>query len=55
MSRRKGVYKLTAMSQGQTMTEYALILATIVLVAAALVNNAGTIIATLVDNVGNTL
>jgi Flp pilus assembly pilin Flp len=51
MSRRKGVYKLVATSRGQTMAEYALILATIALVAAALVNNAGVIVNSLVNNV----
>ena len=53
MSRRKGVYKLTATSQGQTMTEYALILATIALISTALVQNAGTIINTLTIRVVN--
>jgi len=51
MSRRKGVYKLVATLRGQTMAEYALILATIALVAAALVQNAGTIVNSLVNNV----
>jgi len=51
MSRRKGVSKLKAALRGQTMTEYALILATIALIATALVQNAGTIVRTLVDNV----
>jgi Flp pilus assembly pilin Flp len=51
MSRRKGVYKLAATSRGQTMTEYALILATIALVSAAFVQSAGTIVTTLVNHV----
>jgi|HubBroStandDraft_4_1064222.scaffolds.fasta_scaffold2396115_1 Flp pilus assembly pilin Flp len=51
MSRRKGFYKLAATSSGQTMTEYALILATIAIVATAFVQNAGTIVNTLVHNV----
>jgi len=51
MSRRKRVLKLIASSRGQTMAEYALILVTIALVATALVQNAGTIVKTLVDNV----
>ena len=51
MSRRKGVLKLIAASRGQTMTEYALILATIALIATALVQNAGVIVRALVDNV----
>ena len=51
MSRRKGVYKLAATSSGQTMTEYALILVTIAIVATAFVQNAGTIVNTLVNHV----
>ena len=51
MSRRKGVYELTATSQGQTMTEYALILATIALISTALVQNAGVILDTLLNRV----
>jgi Flp pilus assembly pilin Flp len=51
MSRRKLVLKLIESSRGQTMAEYALILVTIAVVAAALVQNAGTIIKALVDNV----
>jgi Flp pilus assembly pilin Flp len=55
MSRRKGVYKLAATSRGQTMAEYALILATIAIVSAAFVQSAGTIITSLVHNVINLL
>jgi Flp pilus assembly pilin Flp len=51
MSRRKGVYKLIANSRGQTMTEYALILGTIAIVATAFVENAGAIVNTLVNRV----
>jgi Flp pilus assembly pilin Flp len=51
MSRRKGVYKFLANSRGQTMTEYALILGTIAIVATAFVQNAGTIVNTLVNHV----
>jgi Flp pilus assembly pilin Flp len=51
MSRRKRVFKLKASSRGQTMAEYALILVTVAVVATALVQNAGTIIKALVNNV----
>jgi Flp pilus assembly pilin Flp len=51
MSRQNGVQKLVASSRGQTMAEYALILATIALVATALVQNAGTIVNALVNHV----
>jgi Flp pilus assembly pilin Flp len=51
MRHQTGVYRLIANSRGQTMAEYALILVTIALVASALVQNAGTIVKTLVDNV----
>ena len=51
MSRRKGVYRLGAISSGQTMAEYALILVTIAIVATAFVQNAGTIINTFVSHV----
>jgi Flp pilus assembly pilin Flp len=51
MSRRKVVRKLKANSRGQTMAEYALILATIAVVAAAFVQNAGTILNTIVNHV----
>jgi Flp pilus assembly pilin Flp len=42
---------ITASSRGQTMAEYALILATIALVSIALAQNAGTILDSLVFNV----
>lgn len=51
MSRRKGVYNSASISRGQTMAEYALILVTIALVATALVQNAGTLVTTLVSHV----
>ena len=51
MSQRRGVCQLRAVSRGQTMAEYALILATIAVVAAAFVQNAGAIVNTLVNHV----
>ena len=45
------VYRLAAGSRGQTMAEYALILATIAVVAAAFVSSAGTIVTELVGHV----
>ena len=51
MSRQHGVKKLIASSRGQTMAEYALIVATIAVVAAAFVQNAGTIVTALVNHV----
>jgi Flp pilus assembly pilin Flp len=55
MSRRNRVNKLIVTSRGQTMAEYALILATIALVAVALVSNAGTIVNELVNGVSSLL
>ncbi len=43
--------ELAAGSRGQTMAEYALILATVAVIAAALVQSAGTILTSLVHNV----
>jgi len=51
MRHQKGVFRILEGSRGQTMAEYALILATIALVAAALIQNAGTIVTELVNNV----
>jgi Flp pilus assembly pilin Flp len=51
MRHQTGAYRLFANSNGQTMAEYALILATIAIVAAALVQNAGAIVDSLVNNV----
>jgi len=51
MRHQTGVYRIFANSSGQTMAEYALILATIAIVASALVQNAGTIVDSLVNNV----
>jgi Flp pilus assembly pilin Flp len=51
MSHRIGICQLEAISRGQTMAEYALILATIAIVAAAFVHSGGTIVNTLVNNV----
>jgi Flp pilus assembly pilin Flp len=55
MRHQTGVYWLIENSRGQTMAEYALILATIALVAAALVQSAGTIVNELVNGVSNLL
>ena len=44
-------YGLTASSRGQTMAEYALIIATIAVVSVAFVQNAGTIVSELVGKV----
>jgi Flp pilus assembly pilin Flp len=46
-----GVYRLRAGSRGQTIAEYAMILATIAVVSVALVQNAGTIVTELVNHV----
>jgi Flp pilus assembly pilin Flp len=55
MNRQNKVPRLPAISRaisrGQTMTEYAMILATIAAVTVALVTNAGTIVSTLVGKV----
>jgi Flp pilus assembly pilin Flp len=51
MCRLKGVCKPIMTSRGQTMAEYALILATIALVASALYQNASTILDSLVYHV----
>jgi Flp pilus assembly pilin Flp len=51
MRHQTEVIRLIASSRGQTMAEYALILATVALVAAALIQNAGTIVTELVNNV----
>lgn len=51
MSRRERVLQSIASSRGQTMAEYALILATVALVSVALVQNAGSIVGVLVDHV----
>ena len=55
MRHQMGVYRLIASSRGQTMAEYALILVTVAVVAAALVTNAGTIVKELVDTVSGYL
>jgi Flp pilus assembly pilin Flp len=55
MSQRSRVYWSIVTSRGQTMAEYALILAAIATVAVALVQNAGTILTELVHNVGTLL
>jgi Flp pilus assembly pilin Flp len=51
MRHQTGVVRKIAGSRGQTMVEYALILATIAVVSTALVQNAGVIITTLVSHV----
>ena len=51
MSRRKKFRRSIASSRGQTMAEYALILATIAVISVALVQSAGTIMTELVDRV----
>jgi Flp pilus assembly pilin Flp len=51
MRHQTGVVRKITGSSGQTMAEYALILATIALVSTALVQNAGTIVTTLVSRV----
>jgi Flp pilus assembly pilin Flp len=55
MRHRTGVFLLIAGSRGQTMTEYALILVTVALVATALVANSGVIIKELVNTVSGLL
>jgi Flp pilus assembly pilin Flp len=51
MRHQTAVYRLVAGSRGQTMAEYALILVTIAVVAAALVTNAGNILTEVVGHV----
>ena len=51
MSQAKRDCRLPLNSRGQTMAEYALIVATIAVIAVALVNSAGTIVTSLVNNV----
>jgi len=51
MSQAKRVYRLLMNSRGQTMGEYALILATIAVICVALVNSASTIVSSIVNNV----
>ena len=51
MSQAKRVGRLLVNSRGQTMGEYALILATVAVVCIALVNSAGTIVSSIVNNV----
>jgi len=53
MRHQTEVIRIVASSRGQTMAEYALILATIALVSTALVQNAGTIITTIVGHVSS--
>jgi Flp pilus assembly pilin Flp len=51
MSQAKKVPRLPLNSRGQTVAEYALIVATIAVVCIALVNSAGTIVSSIVNNV----
>ncbi len=51
MRQRGVVLKLAAMSRGQTMVEYALIIATIAVIATALLTSAGDILSTLLNQV----
>jgi Flp pilus assembly pilin Flp len=51
MSQLKCAYRLLANHRGQTMTEYALILATIAVVLISLIDNAGVIVTELVSHV----
>jgi Flp pilus assembly pilin Flp len=51
MRHQTAVVRLLASSLGQTMVEYALILATIAVISSALVQNAGVIVTTLVSHV----
>ncbi len=53
MKQLKSVYRLIANPRGQTMAEYAIILATIATVCIALTQTAGTIIKALTINVVN--
>ena len=53
MSQAKRVCRLAINQRGQTMGEYALILATVAVICIALVNNAGTIVSSIVNNVIN--
>jgi Flp pilus assembly pilin Flp len=53
MSQAKRDCRLPLNSRGQTMAEYALILATIAVICVALVNNASTIVSSIVNNVIN--
>lgn len=51
MGQRTRVWQMIKSSRGQTMAEYALILATIAVISVALVGNAGTIVNSLLNNV----
>ncbi len=51
MSQLKRAYRAIVSRRGQTMTEYALILATVAAIAVALIQNAGVIVNTLVSRV----
>jgi Flp pilus assembly pilin Flp len=53
MKQLKSVYQLITKPRGQTMAEYAIILATIAAISVALERNAGIILTSLVNNVCN--
>jgi Flp pilus assembly pilin Flp len=55
MSQLKRAYQLQANHPGQTMTEYALILATIAVVLVSFINTAGVIVTGLVNAVNHLL
>jgi len=51
MSQAKKIVRLPLNSRGQTVAEYALIVATIAVICITLVNSAGTIVTSIVNNV----
>ncbi len=52
MSKNSSISSMSRASRGQTMTEYALILATVAAVLVSLYTSAGTVLTTLVNKVG---
>jgi Flp pilus assembly pilin Flp len=55
MERTRTIFRRLRHTKGQTMTEYALILATVVIACASLYNTAGVYVKALVDQVCNML
>jgi len=55
MRHRTRVYLLVASSRGQTMTEYAMILVTVAVIAVALVGNSGVIVNGLIAEINRLL
>ncbi len=51
MSQLKRAYRELVSPRGQTMTEYVLILGTVMVILIAMVNSAGTIVKSLINNV----